>query len=749
MNSLFRKKSIAQLQADAAAGLSEHAQGAVGGEGGGLRRTLGVTDLTLMGIAAIVGAGIFAMIGKASYNGGPAVALLFVFTAFACGFSALCYAEFASRIPVAGSAYTYAYASMGELIAWIIGWDLIVEYAIGNIAVAISWSDYFTNMLRGIRIESLGINGIRVPAFLTMDYLSASRGFADGHEAVEQVLSQGYAMEVLSNMNSDQLSNISNALSPSLIEAYQAWTNAPRFGGFPIIADFPALLITVLITALVYIGIRESKFASNIMTVLKLAVILLVIFLGLTYVQPANWSPFAPNGVEGVMKGVAAVFFAYIGFDALSTTAEECKNPQRDLPIAMILSLIICTILYIALALVLTGMVSYTKLNVGDPLAFVFGAEGANLPIIAGLIAVSAVIALATVFLVFQIGQPRLWMAMSRDGLLPRVFSSIHPKFQTPWFATIVTGIVVAVPALFMNLSEVTDLASIGTLFAFVVVCAGVLFKDKEFKESGTRYVPYINAQIILPVLFIAGLFLLVYSSGISTLNEKSKSGDLRISAETLSEVEQESKFAVFDSANLTNPAVYSEGLSVFGSLFAVETVSETMKIKFVLPKKIQTVEVPASEKIIFVEPTGERVVTVTPDAAKAESESTSFLGFSSGQTTVTPAVETAIIAAPEGNAQTTFTFAKTEESWISAFSHKIPMLIFVIIAVLLLVLSIVKKLSLIPILGLLSCLYLMTELGITNWMRFGVWMLVGLAIYFLYGYRNSKLHRREEIVSQ
>jgi len=236
----------------------------------------------------------------------------------------------------------------------------------------------------------------------------------------------------------------------------------------------------------------------------------LVIFLGLNYVNPANWSPFAPNGVEGVMKGVAAVFFAYIGFDALSTTAEECKNPRRDLPIAIILSLVICTVLYIAIALVLTGMVSYTKLDVGDPLAYVFGPEGANLPWVAGIIAVSAVIALATVFLVFQIGQPRIWMAMSRDGLLPKIFSSIHPRFNTPWFATLVTGVVVAIPALFMNLTEVTDLTSIGTLFAFVVVCAGVLFKDAEFKESGTRFVPYLNAQIyIIPI--VAGVLLLLY----------------------------------------------------------------------------------------------------------------------------------------------------------------------------------------------------------------------------------------------
>ncbi len=597
MNSLFRKKSIAQIQADAAAGLSDHAQETVGGEGGGLRRTLGVFDLTLMGIAAIVGAGIFAMIGKASYNGGPGVALLFVFTAFACGFSALCYAEFASRIPVAGSAYTYAYASMGEFIAWIIGWDLIVEYAIGNIAVAISWSDYFTGLLKGY--------GINFPLHFSMDFVTAKRGYA----AVEEAVAGGATVDTLTKA----CESADAAVSCSQIDAYSSWLNAPNIAGIPIVADVPALMITLVITTLVYIGIRESKFASNIMTVLKIGIILLVIFLGANYVNPANWSPFAPNGIEGVLKGVSAVFFAYIGFDALSTTAEECRNPRRDLPIAMILSLVICTILYISLALVLTGMVSYTKLNVGDPLAFVFGPEGVDIPWVAGIIAVSAVIALATVFLVFQIGQPRLWMAMSRDGLLPKVFSSIHPRFHTPWFATIVTGIVVAIPALFMNLTEVTDLASIGTLFAFVVVCAGVLFKDKEFKESGTRFVPYINSQFLLPVIMLVVLGTIYYF----------------------------------------NPNFFNDLL------------------------------------------------------------------------TITPA---------EG------------ESMLGAFSHKIPIIFFIITAIILLVLSLIKKLSLIPILGLLSCLYLMTELGVTNWMRFGIWLLVGLVIYMLYGYRNSKLHNREEV---
>ncbi len=618
MNNLFRKKSIEQIKADAAGGFTEHdfSEAAPQIEGQThLRRTLSLFDLTMLGIAAIIGAGIFSMVGKASFNGGPAVIFLFVFSAIACGFAALCYAEFASRIPIAGSAYTYSYASMGEFIAWIIGWDLIVEYAIGNIAVAISWSDYFTGMLRGLRFPSLGIeNGIHIPEHLTMDYLSASRGFAANGELIQQTVSQGYTIEALGNMKGDDLLKISENLNPQIIEAFLAWTNAPMIGGMRIIADLPALMITLAITALVYIGIRESRFVSNIMTILKIAIILLVIFLGLNYVNPANWSPFAPNGVEGVLKGVSAVFFAYIGFDALATTAEEAKNPSRDLPLAMILSLVICTVLYIALTLVITGMVSYRLLNVGDPLAFVFSDQGADIPWIAGLIAVSAVIAMATVFLVFQIGQPRLWMAMSRDGLLPKIFSSIHPKFKTPWFATIITGLVVAIPALFMNLTEVTDLASIGTLFAFVVVCAGVLFKDKEFREQGgRRYVPYINSQFILPVLLLI----------------------------------------VFGTIYYFNPAF-------IGDFF-----------------------------------------TLTPE---------------------------------EG------------ESNLGAFSHKIPMIVYILLVIVLLFLSLTKKLSLIPILGLLLCAYLMTELGITNWTRFGIWLMVGIRIYRLYGVKNSNLNTDKKI---
>jgi len=487
-NSLFRKKSIAQIQADAAAGFAdaELVPGQPGEEHYALRRSLGTFDLTMLGIAAIIGAGIFAMVGQASYNGGPGVVILFVFAAIACGFAALCYAEFASKIPIAGSAYTYAYASFGELLAWIIGWDLLVEYAIGNIAVAISWSDYFTGLLKS--------NGVHVPLQYTMDFLSAKRG----HGVVQDAISSGATLDAL-KAGCDAKDAV---VSCGAIDAHMAWTTAPQIGGTPIIADLPALGIVFIITALVYIGIRESKIASNIMVGLKLAVILLVIIVGAFFVKTTNWNPFLPHGFGGVMTGVAAVFFAYIGFDALSTTAEECKDPYKTLPRGMIYSLIICTVLYVTLALVLTGMVSYTKLNVGDPLAFVFGPEGVNIPWISGVIAVSAIIAIATVLLVFQLGQPRLWMAMSRDGLLPKIFSSIHPRFRTPWFSTLLTGFMVAIPALFMNLSEVTDLSVIGTLFAFTIVCAGVLVKDKEFAGQ-KRFVPYISSRYLGPAILI------------------------------------------------------------------------------------------------------------------------------------------------------------------------------------------------------------------------------------------------------
>lgn len=479
MSSIFRKKSISQIQKDLAE-QPDHAE-----HGGGLAKHLGVRDLTALGIAAIIGAGIFSTIGTASADGGPAVIFLFLFTAVACSFAAFCYAEFASMVPVSGSAYTYSYVAFGEFFAWVIGWALIMEYAIGNITVAISWSDYFTGL-----VESIGFH---IPKYWTMDYFTAYHG---NHQA-----------SLL--MNSGK--TFAN-LTPALQDAFTAWTFAPKIIGLRMILDLPALLIILLVTMVVYIGIKESRNASNAMVAVKLAVVILVIIVGIFYVNPTNWSPFAPNGVGGVLKGVSAVFFAYIGFDAISTTAEECKDPQRDLPRSMMWSIIICTILYVAISLVLTGMVKYDTLAVGDPLAEVFKAK--NIGWMSGIISVSAVFAMASVLLVFQLGQPRIWMAMSRDGLLPKAFSKIHPKYQTPSFATIVTGFVVAIPALFLNLPMVTDLCSIGTLFAFVLVCGGVLMlQNRTDIQRGKFQTPFINAKFVLPVLFVlAGVLLAIYA---------------------------------------------------------------------------------------------------------------------------------------------------------------------------------------------------------------------------------------------
>jgi APA family basic amino acid/polyamine antiporter len=469
-SNLFRKKIVSDILAKVAKNESD-GHGALG-------KHLTSRDLTAFGIAAIIGAGIFSTIGKASADGGPAVIFLFIFTAIACSFAAFAYAEFASMVPVSGSAYTYSYVAFGEIIAWIIGWALIMEYAIGNITVAISWSDYFTGLL-----ESGGIN---LPQWVQMDYLTASKGFEEASALIK---------------NGKNFDNLSDGLKAS----YNAWNTSPSIGGLHIVADLPALFIILIITALVYRGMKESRNASNLMVIVKLCIILLVIAVGIFYIDTDNWSPFAPNGVSGILKGVSAVFFAYIGFDAISTTAEECKDPQRDLPKGMMWAIIICTILYVVIALVLTGMVNYADLNVGDPLAFVF--EKLNLKWMSGIIAVSAVVAMASVLLVFQMGQPRIWMSMSRDGLLPKRFSKVHPKFKTPSYATIVTGFVVAVPSLFLNLTMVTDLCSIGTLFAFVLVCAGVLvLQNKPNIPRGKFKTPYINSKYVFPVLILVGI---------------------------------------------------------------------------------------------------------------------------------------------------------------------------------------------------------------------------------------------------
>ena len=487
-----------------------------------LHKTLTAVDLTAFGIAAIVGAGIFSTIGQAVVHGGTAVSLLFLFTAISCGLSALCYAEFASSVPLSGSAYTYAYVSFGEMIAWIVGWNLVLEYAVSNVAVALSWSDYFTSLMTGF--------GIHVPSeFMIFNHL--------------------------------------------------------------ISIDFPAFIITILITWICYIGIKESKNASNVLVLMKLAVILLVLIVGAFYIKPENWTPFAPHGVSGVMFGISSVFFAYIGFDAISTTAEECKDPQRDLPKAMMWSLGISTVIYIAITFVLTGMVPYHLLGVGDPLAFVFEKVGLNF--LAGIVSLVSVVTLSSVMLVYQLGQPRIWMSMSRDGLLPKIFSSVHPKFRTPSFATILMGFVVGVPALFADLKDVIDLTSMGTLFAFALVCGGVLIRDKTGENANAKFkIIYLNSRYYLPPM-VLGLIWLLWS--------------------------QLSGFAYH------------------------------------------------------------------PD--------------------------------------------------------KLTVVLFFCLGIIFSLVAIWKQLSIIPVLGLLSNLYLMSELGTMNWIRFLIWLVIGVGIYLVYGIKNSKLN--------
>jgi len=475
-NDLFRKKSTEEIMKHGDASAEQHT----------LHKVLTVRDLTFFGIAAILGAGSFSSLAGAVYNGGPGVVLLFVIVGIACGFTAFCYSEFASRIPVAGSAYTYAYVSFGEMFAWIIGWALLMEYSIGNIYVAYSWSDYFTSLM--------GRMDIHIPAYFSTSYLEAKKAFE------------------------------SNSLNKELVEA---WATAPMIGSLRIILDIPALLINILITYLVYRGVKESRNFSNVMVILKMLVIGVVILVGgylvfangLTF----NWNPanpqgehsFMPNGFGGIMLAVSGVFFAYIGFDAVSVLAEESKNPQKDLPRGMIYSLIICTVVYILLALVLTGAVNYMKFDgVGDPLAFIFEEQNLNVGWMQTLVALCAVIAMSSVLLVFQMGQPRIWLSMSRDGLLPKKFREIHPKYKTPKFSTILTGCIVGIPILFTDKTFVLDFTSIGTLFAFVLVCGGVLLIPRRKKEKGKFHLPYVNSFVVFPVMLITSALVVYGKTG-------------------------------------------------------------------------------------------------------------------------------------------------------------------------------------------------------------------------------------------
>jgi APA family basic amino acid/polyamine antiporter len=422
-----------------------------------LRRSLGSTDLIMLAIGAVIGAGIFGAIGSAAageinasgevirYGAGPALVLSFVLLGVVCGLAALCYAEIASMIPKAGSAYTYAYATLGEMIAWIIGWDLILEYAVGNIAVAISWSGYFTSMLSGF--------GIDLPLWLTHGYRAA---YISSDPAIHGLLE-----------------------------------TAPKIAGIPIILNLPAFAIVALITWLLMLGVRESARANTIMVIIKLLVLGLFIVVGLANLNLENYKPFAPNGFTGIHQGAAIVFFAYIGFDAVSTAAEETRDPQRNIPRGILGGLAICTLIYVLVGAVATGLVPYTELSGADPIAKALSMAGFNT--VSWIVSLGAVISMTAVLLVFQYGQPRIFLAMARDGLLPKWAAKVHPKTRIPHYTTLATGIFVALGSLVAEENEIYDLTNIGTLFAFAIVCIGVLvLRYKEPDRPRPFRVPFV-----------------------------------------------------------------------------------------------------------------------------------------------------------------------------------------------------------------------------------------------------------------
>jgi APA family basic amino acid/polyamine antiporter len=446
-----------------------------------LNRVLGPFDIVMLGIGAIIGSGIFATIGTAvagdaiRAGAGPGIVLSFVLTAVACAFCGLCYAEFASLVPISGSAYTYAYATLGELVAWIIGWDLIIEYAVGNVAVAIAWAAYFQQLCAGL--------GIHIPAWLASDYRSA-------YQAAQTVAQTG-------------------STDPAVLLAHEAWITAPRIFSFPFIFNLLAASIVMVITWLLVIGVKESARVNNVMVAIKLVILFFFIYSGAKFVKPENWTPFMPNGFQGVWVGASLIFFAYIGFDAISTASEECRKPSRDLPIGILGSLVICTIVYVAVALVLTGMVPWQQLGVADPLAAAFAYVGSNVS--AGIVAVGAVVSMSAVLLVFQYGQPRIFFSMSRDGLLPDYFARVHKRFRTPHITTIWTGIVVAAISAIANINEIVELTNIGTLFAFILVCVGVIVlrhrEPNRRRGFRTPLVPLVPVLGIVSCLYLmAGL---------------------------------------------------------------------------------------------------------------------------------------------------------------------------------------------------------------------------------------------------
>lgn len=474
----FRRKSIEEL--------------AAGREGGGivtLRRSLGPVQLTALGVGAIVGAGIFSTVGTAAAGGaahlgaGPALWISFLLVAVACGFAALCYAEFASMVPVAGSAYTYAFATLGELVAWIIGWDLILEYAIGNVAVAISWSAYFQELLRGFQVP--------FPEWLGTDYRSASQASA----LVAQTQAAGGDI---------------GALSVGILHDARAFALAPRLLGITLILNLPAVLIVAAVTWVLVLGIRESARFNTTMVVLKLAVIVFFLGVGAWYVKPENWRPFSPHGLEGITTAAAIVFFAYIGFDAVSTVAEEARNPQRDMPIGILASLGICTVVYVAVAIVLTGLAKYDTLGTAEPLASAFSSVAMpprTRHWVAGVISLGALFANTSVLVAFQLGQPRIFYSMARDRLLPDWAAKVHPRFRTPHVTTVLTGLFVAVFSGITNINEMVELTNIGTLFAFVLVAVGIVvlrfLEPERLRPFRTPLVPWVPLLAVVSCVYL------------------------------------------------------------------------------------------------------------------------------------------------------------------------------------------------------------------------------------------------------